>query len=367
MSEPEGAAGPTVWLLTDDRPGNRSQAIGAARALGRPFEEKRLAFNEKAKRATPRLGATLETLDDVSQASIAPPWPDLVMGAGRRVAPIARYVKERSGGRAKVVLVGRRAPGGFADLTIRCSYFRQAPDPTLLELSLPPTKIDAAALAAAATGPDPLDGLPHPRAVALVGGPTGRHLFSDAFAGRMAQELAAAATAAGASLAMVTSRRTPPSAIAEMRRNAPTADIREWRPGGGPDPVAALLAFADLLVVTGESESMLAEAAAAGKPLTIVPLREKPAGWKQRLRDRIAAAAQGSGPVARVCARAMRDGWVSPRRSLADLHAVIVSRGWGRVFDGRLNLDPPAPREEDSLVRERTEALFATPVSEKAA
>lgn len=367
LSDGQDPAGPTVWLLTDDRPGNRSQALGAARALGWPFEEKRLAFNDRAKRATPRLGATLETLDDASRAAISAPWPDLVMGAGRRVAPVAAYVKEASGGRTRVVLVGRRTAGGFADLTIRCSYFRQAPDPRLLEVALPPSKVDAAGLAAAGAGPDPFEGLPHPRIAALVGGPTGRHLFDAAFAEAMGRDLARAAETAGASLAILTSRRTPVDAVEAIRRGAPAASVREWRPDAGPDPVLAALAHADLLVVTGESESMLAEAVAAGKPLTIVPLREKPQGAKQRLRDRIAEAARGEGLLAGLCARIMRAGWVAPRRSLSDLHEVIVAQGWGRVFDGRLNLDPPAPRDEEQLVRDRIRALFANDRSEAAA
>lgn len=367
MSDGHGPSGRRVWLLTDDRPGNRSQAIGAARALGLPFEEKRLGFNEKSKRATPRLGATLETLDEASRALIAEPWPDLVIGAGRRVAPVAAYVKRASGGRARVVLVGRRTPGDLTDLTIRCSYFRQAPDHRLLELALPPSKVDAAGLRVAKAGPDPLDGQPHPRVAALIGGPTGRHLFDEAFAGTMARDLAAAAASAGASLAVLTSRRTPPAAVAAIRRAAPQAMVREWRPEAGPDPVLAALAHADAVVVTGESESMLAEAAASGKPLTIVPLAEKPAGAKQRLRDAIAEAAQGSGPLARLAGGVMRAGWVAPRRSLGELHAVIVEHGWGRIFDGRLNFDPPAPRDEDRLIRERVEALFSQDTPEAAA
>lgn len=367
LSDGPGPVGPLIWLLTDDRPGNRSQAIGAARALGLPFEEKRLGFNDRAKRATPRLGATLETLDDVSRAAIAAPWPDLVMGAGRRVGPVAAHVKKASGGRTRVVLVGRRTAGDLADLAIRCSYFRQAPDPRLLELALPPSKVDAAALAAAKAGPDPFDGLPRPRVAALIGGPTGRHLFEDGFAEAMARDLGAAAAAEGASLVVLTSRRTPPSAVAAIRLGAPSATVREWRPDAAGDPVLSALAYADLVVVTGESESMLAEAAASGKPLTILSLREKPIGAKQRLRDWIAKTAQGSGPLARAAIHLMRAGWVSPRRSLSDLHAVIVSRGWGRMFDGRLNLDPPAPRDEDRLVRERILALFPDDQPEAAA
>lgn len=345
-----------IWLLTDDRPGNRSQAIGAVRALGEPFVEKRLTFNRRAKRLAPMLGATLSTLDDASRALIAPPWPVLVVGAGRRVVPVARFIKEASG--ARVALVGRRTPGDFADLVIRCAYFTQTPDPKLLEVVAPPTKVDAAALDAAARGPDPFEGLVRPRCVALVGGPTGRHVFTDDFAARLGRDLAAACEAAGVSLAILTSRRTPPSAVEAMRRAAPGALVTPWRPDAPADLVLAALAQADVLAVTGESESMLAEAVAARKPLTILPLPERAGTLQQRLFDRIGAAALGSGPLAPLARNAMRDGWVAPRRDLAALHAMIEARGWGERFDGSLNLTAPQPRDEDRVVGGRLRALL---------
>ena len=38
-----------------------------------------------------------------------PGYPDLVIGMGRRVVPIARWIKRDSGGRSRVVLLGRKA------------------------------------------------------------------------------------------------------------------------------------------------------------------------------------------------------------------------------------------------------------------
>lgn len=366
MAEPL-AAGHAVWLLTDDRPGNRTQAIGAARALGWPYEEKRLVFNRRAARAVPLLGATLDTLDEVSRRQIAPPWPDLVIGAGRRIAPVARYVRRASGGRSRVVLVGRRTPGAFADLVIRCSYFRQAPDPRLVELTLPPTQVDAAALAQArALCSDPMEGLSQPRCLFLVGGPTGQHDFEAGFAETMARKVAAAASAAGASLAIVSSRRTPPDAVCAIRRAAPDALLHEWRADAADNPYLAFLANADLIVVTGESESMLAEAAATGLPLTIYPLTPRPLRRKQRIRAYIARLALGHGTLAPLGRALMDQGWVMPRRDLSELHRTMEARGWARVFAGAINVEPPAPRGETETIASRVTALFEQPAGDAA-
>lgn len=355
---------PTVWLLTDDRPGNRTQAVGAARAVGWPFAEKPLVFNDEAKRATPLLGATLKTLDEASRASIAPPWPDLVIGAGRRVAPVARFIKRESQGRARVVLVGRKTPGDFADLVIRCAYFEQAPSPSLLELVLPPTQVDAEALDAAMRDiPDPLAGLARPVCVFLVGGPTARHLFEPDLAEAMARDVAAAAFADGLSLAIVTSPRTPADAIEAMRRGAPDARMHLWRRDAVPNPFLAFLARADRLAVTGESESMLAEAVAARKPLTIYPLPARPLTAKARIRGAIARAALGPGPLGSIGRRIMNEGWVTPRRDLSALHRMIVERGWGEVFDGAINGSAPALFDEGDAIRRRIHAL--TPRSDR--
>lgn len=348
MSETDPAP-PTVWILTDDRPGNRTQALGAARALGWPYAEKALTYNEKSSRSTALLGATLDTLDEASRLIVEPPYPDLVIGAGRRAAPVARFIRQASGGRSRVVLIGRKTPAEAADLTVRQSYHLQAPDPRVLQLTLPLTKIDRRALdAARAAEPDPLAGLPSPRVALLVGGATAQHAFGDRFVEDMARAVAAAA--GGGGLAILTSRRTGAAATAALARGAPKARFIAWAPDEAYNPFVACLANADLLVVTGESESMLAEAVATGKPLTIYPLPARPLSLKNRFRLAVAKAAQKDGPVARLCRRLMSQGWISARRDLADMHRALTGRGWATVFDGSLNrAAPPAQAESERL------------------
>jgi mitochondrial fission protein ELM1 len=236
MTEPS-SAGPTVWLLTDDRPGNRTQVLGAARALGLPSIEKALRFHVSENRWFVRRGPSLATLEAQSRDLIAPPFPDLVIAAGRRSVPVVRWIKKASGGRVRAVLLGRKTPDGVADLTVRLSYFKQLPDPKLLELDLPLTQVDRDRLDEIATSePDPLAELDRPRTVFLVGGPTGQHDLTADFAGRMTREAVAAAAEAGGGLAIVTSRRTPPGAVAAIR--AAAGNARQAR-GGGPGAAAA--------------------------------------------------------------------------------------------------------------------------------
>jgi mitochondrial fission protein ELM1 len=348
----------TVWLLIDDRPGHATQVRGVARRLGLPAVEKALQFNALNRLPNPLLGAS--TLSLRKGERIDPPYPDLVIGMGRRIVPVARAIKRASGGRTRIVLLGRKAANDSdaADLSVACVHFRLLPHPDLVELVVPPTQVDANTLAAARkVRPDPLSGLKHPRVVLLAGGPTVQHAFEADFAGRMTRDIAAAALAIEGSLAIVTSRRTPKDAIAAMRNAAPQAHLHEWRADRADNPFLSYLAHSDLLVVTGESESLLSEAAATGLPVTIYPLPARPKRLKDRFAEALRAHAENNG-----LARMLLDGgWVAPPRDLDMMHRMMVTHGRARLFDGSLNQTKPAPAHElDDLAR-RIRALIASP------
>ncbi len=361
MGSQPAARQKSVWLLLDDRPGHRTQVVGLGRDLGWPVEEKPLRFNSLERLPRFLLGATLRTLEPESRRLLQPPFPDLVIGMGRRIVPAARWIRRQSGGRTRVVLIGRKVPNdpSIVDLTVACAHFGQIGHSALFELVVPPTQVDAAALDAARQArPDPMAGLAGPHVLLLVGGPTAQHLFDEADAGAMAGAVAAATADLGGTLAIVTSRRTPAACVAAMRQAAPAAHLHEWQPGRVDNPYLSYLANADIIVATGESESMLAEAVAAAKPLTIWPLRAKPPSRKAGRLGWLAAMARGRGFVASVVRAMFSRGWITPPRDLAILHAQLQQRRLGRVFDGAVNVDEPPLHDEKKALVARVEALF---------
>src|SRR5262245_50059292 len=108
---------PLVWLLIDDRPGHRTQVEGLARMMGWPSETRVLTFNVMNHLPNPLLGASLLSLSNRTEARLEPPFPDLVIGMGRRVLPVARWIKKNSGNRTRIVILGRKAGGAalFSD------------------------------------------------------------------------------------------------------------------------------------------------------------------------------------------------------------------------------------------------------------
>ena len=336
----EGSAAPAppkVWLLLDDRPGHTTQAIGLAEALGWPYQAKRLRFTALNRLSNRLLGASLLSLDRAGSDPLEVPWPDLVIAMGRRTAPIARWVKRRSGGRTRLVQLGRKAANvaGDFDLAIACRHFQQPAHPRRIDLLLPPTQVTPPRLQeAAARWPELFGAAARPRVALLVGGTTAHHRLSAETAARMAAEVAAFAAASGGSLTCVTSRRSGPAVEAALQQGAPDAAFHFWRRERADNPYLGYLALADILVVTGESESMLAEAADAGKPLFIYPVPAKPAGLRARIAGRILAAARGAGVLSRLCEGLIQKGFVVPPRDLSVMHRGMAEAGVAQLFRG---------------------------------
>ncbi len=354
---------PLVWLLLDDRPGHATQVIGLARRIKWPFVALQLEFNVLNRLPNPLLGGSLMSLRGQGRAKLKPPFPDLVIGMGRRIVPVARWIKRQSGGRTRIVLLGRKAMGNPADidLLVSCVHFSQVPRDGLFELVVPPTQVDAESLAAARLArPDPMAALRKPRVVLLVGGPTAQHRFDARSAGRMAVQIAKATDDLGGDLAIVTSRRTPREAVNAMRAATPSAHTHLWKMAGNDNPYLSYLANADFLAVTGESESMIAEGSATGCPLTIYPLEAKPPGLKNRFARNLRRLAEGGGTVAWLCRKILLAGWIAPARDLNLMHRAMQERGLAQVFDGSLNTRAPRPSNEFGLLADRLVKLVSS-------
>ncbi|MBC7905941.1 MAG: mitochondrial fission ELM1 family protein, partial [Rhodospirillaceae bacterium] len=108
--------GAPVWVLADDRAGNVGQCLGVAEALGWPFVVKQIRYGGLGRLPNVLRGASLLGIDGDSAAGLVAPWPRLVIAAGRRTAPVARWIKRQSG--AKLVQIMDPGPGGRAEFDL---------------------------------------------------------------------------------------------------------------------------------------------------------------------------------------------------------------------------------------------------------
>jgi mitochondrial fission protein ELM1 len=268
---------PKVWVLTDPVVGHASQSLGVAEALGLPFETRALSYGPLA-RLPGLLGPRLLCgLDAASRATLAAPWPDVVIATGRRLGGVARWIKRRAAADGKRVVLAQMMDPQAArhdfDLIAAPEHDRLAPHGNIIATLGAPTRVTPERLAAAGeVWRARLAHLPHPRIALLVGGSAGRRSFTPAQAAELGRH--ASALAQGGSLMVTTSRRTD-DAAADALVNAITvpAYVHRWsqpgKQGAGENPYYALLGLCDGVIVTGESVSMASEAVAAAKPLFI--------------------------------------------------------------------------------------------------
>ncbi len=265
------AGGPAVWLLIDDRAGNRSQCLGVAEALGLKFEVRDLEYT--AAGALPQfiLGASFFGLTPRSRTELAPPWPDLLIAAGRRTAPVARRIKRLNGGATYLVQIMDPGPTGAGefDLIAAPRHDTIAERPNVMRITGAPHRITPARLAAAAAEwRDRFADLPRPWIALIVGGSTRRRTFTDAMARDLGRAASAMAADAGGALLVTTSRRTGAAAQALLGEIAVPKRVYRWG-DEGENPYYGYLAVADAVIVTGDSVSMCSEACATTGPVYI--------------------------------------------------------------------------------------------------
>ena len=141
---PPGDGAARVWALRSGRRGDDAQvealAGDAARDLGCGWRGIDLRHGPLRELPNAWLGPSLASLRPAARrdAGFAPPWPDLVIAAGRRHVPAARWMRARSGGRTRLVQLGRpRAPLDAFDLVAATPQYGLPEASNVAQIALP--------------------------------------------------------------------------------------------------------------------------------------------------------------------------------------------------------------------------------------
>lgn len=346
---------PTAWVLAAPGAGDNGQlrtlveVVGAdARWIDQVDPVSRVLRDRL-------IGLRARAVSSDKRVTFAPPWPDLVLIAGGRSVIDALRIRNASGGKSRIVCLGRPwAPLHWFDLIITTPQYRLPAASNLvtldLPLNLPPPVTDDAL----AFWELKFERLPRPILGAVLGGDSGSYRFDAACAERIAKMVNELARRAGGSAVLVASPRTPSDALRRIEQGMDVpARVYGWEPQA-PNPYGSLLRLADALLVTNDSASMLAEACYTGKPVALACLRERP-------RSRLNRKFRPSMPALRHLTERLtaRGLWV-PARDMPALHRRAAAAGWLTDPDSLLS-EPEntrAPEQPFARIRERVFAVL---------
>lgn len=257
---------PTCWIITEGLAGTENQCIGVAEKLQIPYEIKRIHLNQPWKLLSPYLKGECHA---TFQPSIEPPWPDILIASGRKSIAAVRYIKKHNKSKTFTVQIQdpRINPAQFDLVAV------PAHDPTrgenVIVTTATPNKITADQLETARKRFElVLAPLPAPRIAVMIGGSTKNSKVPPEAFDRITNDLLRLSEQY--SLMVTTSRRTGEKNFKSLQSKLQKENIYFYDQAS-PNPYMAMLGWADAIIITNDSTSMISEAATTGKPAYVYP------------------------------------------------------------------------------------------------
>jgi mitochondrial fission protein ELM1 len=314
-----------VWALLGPHRGDNNQVLALAKALGLPFEEKWLTYNQLRRIQPGLLGATFRSVTADARAQLEGEPPDLTISTGLRSVPVVRELRRRSGRKMRAVHLGypRISPCHF-DLVVPTPEYPVPDAPNVLRIPFALSRLAANP----ATDPAELSGvinLPRPRRLLVLGGPTLYWELPEPEVMASLHQLIGIAERDGGSVLAIGSPRTPAHLLSAVERALEQAKIATFMaPREGKPSYRAMVEAADELYVTADSVAMVADAVNTRKPVGIVPIAKSSLGRAvMTITDRLR-------PGKRLRPRDLRFFWAS-----------LKEHGFGGTIDAPRRSDPP--------------------------
>ena len=269
----------TCWVVCDKgKIGTQNQCVGLAEGLG--FEAPLI------KHVTPRFPWTylpahlwLSPLQGLTpKTQLAPPWPNLIVAAGRSsVAPTAAIRRLTQGKTRVIQLQNPRINPSLFDAVIAPRHDNLKGD-SVIETKGALHRVTHERLNAEYSKfKDIIEPLPRPITTVLLGGTNACYKLGQLEALQLITDLTKVVAQTGGSLAVTISRRTAQPLRKIIQEGLASLPHLFWD-GEGENPYFAFLQAADHIIVTCDSVSMTSEACATGKPVSIYSL---PGGSKK--------------------------------------------------------------------------------------
>ena len=259
----------TCWVITEGMIGTQNQCVGVAEALHLDPVIKTITLKQPWKLFSPWL--KFETKHSfIPPLSTGPdePWPDLLIASGRKSVAAARYIKKQSDGKTFTVQIQdpKTSPDQF-DLVAVPHHDSLRGDNVVVTHGAP-NRLTPARLEEAKTQFAPLfKDKKTPRIAVLIGGNSRTHTLPPV----IMKKLVTALSKLDGYLMVTASRRTGEENLQILQHGLQEKDAFIWD-GTGENPYLGMLAWADHILVTADSVSMISDAATTGKPVHVIPL-----------------------------------------------------------------------------------------------
>ncbi len=255
----------SCWIITEGLAGTENQCIGVAQALNLLPDVKKISLNQPWKMLSPYLG--FEQGFTFTPKLSAPSWPDLLITSGRKSIAASRYIKRTSKKKTVTVHIqDPRIPSKYFDLVVVPEH-----DPlrgeNVFVTKASPNKITPNLINFEKQKFNQLEKLGAPRIAILIGGKSKAYDMDANTTKKLAQTL----KKLPGSLMITCSRRTSPKNRAILEQHLDTDQNFFWD-GEGDNPYFGLLGYADYILVTADSASMLSESCSTGKPVYMIPM-----------------------------------------------------------------------------------------------
>ena len=259
----------SCWIVTEGMAGTENQCLGITDSLGLTPKVIRCNLRQPWKTLSPWLGFEKSF---TFEPSLAPPWPDLLITSGRKAVAASRYIKKQSGGKTFTLHVQdpRVNPAHF-DLVAVPHH-----DPTrgknVIVTDVAPNKITKEKLKQAKDQFPQFSDIPSPKVAVLIGGKSKAYDMTPAVVEKLISDLKTLQKEQNASLLITASRRTGEENMALLKKSFPNDANTYFWDGEGENPYIAFLSYADSILVTADSVSMVSDALATGKPTYIIEM-----------------------------------------------------------------------------------------------
>jgi hypothetical protein len=262
-----------VWLLLDDRVGNRSQVLGIGKALNLMYISKNFQYNRLSILPNIFLQNTIKHVKNSDRQQFIAPWPKIVIGCGRKSAPIGLWIKKQSNNYSKYIqIMWPSYPYNNLDIIFTPIHDNIKNIHNVVQIQTSPNIINNKLLnESRVKWRNDLDPLNKPRIGLIIGGDTKKYKFKPLHIKLLFKKISSIMNDNG-SIMVSTSRRTSKECLIQLKKEIKKLKIKTllWDINdNSPNPYFGYLTFSDLVVVTGDSVSICSEVCATGKPLAI--------------------------------------------------------------------------------------------------